>query len=249
MASRRTTITERDQELLRFLARHRLVRTDHVQALLEVSGGAAGERLRRLRDAGLVKDGPRFAGQPQCWQITGQGLAAAGVRMRAPRRDLSELAHDVGAAWLWLAARDGAFGRLRELHSERELRSLDGPGRRAQTPLAVRVGGVGPRGGERRHYPDLLLVTERGERVALELELTSKARTRRELILSAYGGEPAIDHVVYLVRDRRVGEEIAGSARKLGLQNIVHVQRVTLPDPTRPTTAGRVAQRTRGLAR
>jgi hypothetical protein len=241
----RPQITVRDQELLAFLARHRIVRTDQAQTLMSVSAATAHSRLRRLAKLELVEGGVVFARQPACWQITRRGLAATGSRLPPPRSDLAAYTHDIGVAWLWLAARDGAFGDLNELVSERELRSRDGPGRRADPPLAIHVGGVGPRGGERLHYPDLLLVSARGERVAIELELTGKSRTRRELILSAYGAEPPIHHVVYFVRDRRIGDEIASTARRLGLGDLIHVQRVTLADPTRPPELARSAQRSR----
>jgi hypothetical protein len=239
-------ITPHDQALLAFLARHRMVRTDHVQTLLGVSASVARARLARLAAAELVVGEVVFHRQPACWQITRRGLAAVGSRLPTPRRDLAGHTHDIGVAWLWLAAREGAFGPLRELYAERELRSADGPGRRPEPGLAVRVGGVGPHGGERLHYPDLLLVSERGQRVAIELELTSKSRTRRELILSAYGADPSIDHVLYLVRDRQVGNAITASARRLGLEGLVHVQGVTLADPTRPPDVSRGAQRSRG---
>ena len=245
-SARPAPITRRDQELLAYLARHRMVRTDHVQILLGSSASTARRRLRHLAAAELVEGEVVFHRQPECWQITRRGLAAIGSPLPAPRRDLASHTHDIGVAWLWLAARDGAFGPLRDLYSERELRSADGPGRRAEPPLAVRVvGGVGPRGGERLHYPDLRFTTERGERVAVELELTSKSRTRRELILSAYGAEPSVDHVLYLVRDRRLGHEIAASARRLGLEDLIHVQRVALADPTRPPDVARSPERTR----
>ena len=244
---RHHAITARDQELLEFLARHRLVRTDHARRLLEVSEGPARARLRRLHDAGLVTRDIAFEGQPECWQITRDGLGAISSPLPVPRRDLSTHTHDVGVAWLWLAARGGAFGELREVISERELRSRDGLGRRSDPRLAVRVAGLGPRGGEQLHYPDLLLTSARGDRVALELELTTKSRPRRERILEAYAGEPAIDHVVYLVHDRRIGREIARSARRLGLSDMIHVRRVTLPDPTQtPPAATRVLRRTQG---
>jgi hypothetical protein len=226
-----------------------MVSTDHVRVWLGVSAPAARGRLRRLHCAGLATGAVRFHGQPACWRITRRGLSAIGSRLPAPGDDLATHTHDIGVAWLWLAARGGAFGPLREVISERELRSAEGPGGRADPPLAVRVGGVGPRGGARLHYPDLLLVTARGQRVAIELELTSKSRTRRELILSAYGAEPRIDHVLYLVRDRRIGDQIATTARRLGLEDLVHVQRVKLADPTRPSAAGRTLERHRGVAR
>lgn len=245
----RPPITARDQELLAYLARHRMVGTDHVRVWLGVSPATARGRLRRLAEADLVKGAVRFYRQPACWQITRPGLAAIGSRLPVPRNDLATHVHDIGVAWLWLAARDGAFGPLRAILSERELRSHDGFGDRTDPPLAVRVPGVGPRGGERRHYPDLLVVTARGERVAIELELTAKSRTRREGILFAYAAEPRIDHVLYLVRDRRLGEQIAATARRLGLKDLVHVQEVTLADPTRPAQASRVLERGRDRSR
>jgi hypothetical protein len=243
-------ITPRDQELLEYLARHRMVSTEHVQVCLTLSGAAARRRLRRLSEAGLAEGAVRFHRQSACWRITRRGLSAIGSRLPAPRDDLSTHTHDLGVAWLWLAAQDGAFGPLPEVIAERELRSRDGPGERAE-PLAVRIPGAGPRGGERRHYPDLLLVTQDGARVAVELELTGKSRTRRELILTAYGADHRIDHVLYLVRDRQLGAEIAATARRLGLEDLVRVQRVSLADPTRPSGPTQLAERSRarGVAR
>lgn len=241
-------ITRRDQELLEYLACHRMVSTEHVRVWFGVSAAAARARLRRLSQARLADGAVRFHGQSACWRITRRGLAAIGSRLPAPRDDLSAHTHDLGVAWLWLAARDGAFGALREAISERELRSRDGPGERTEA-LAVHIAGTGPRGGERRHYPDLLLTTRAGARVAVELELTGKSRARREQILLAYGADRSIDHVLYLVRDRRVGDDIAASARRLGLDDLVRVQRVRLDDPTRPRDLGRSAEWRRGVER
>lgn len=249
MEVRPPPITPRDQELLAYLARHRLLGTDHVRVWLGVSAATARGRLRRLVEADLAKAVVRFHHQPACWQITRAGLAAIGSSLPVPGNDLATHVHDLGVAWLWLAARGGAFGPLRAVLSERELRSHDGVLERTDRPLGVRMPGVGPRGGDRRHYPDVLLLTARGERAALELELTGKSRTRREGILLAYAAEPRIDHVLYLVRDRRLGEEIAATARRLGLEDLVHVQRVKLADPTRIPDAGRVLERQRGVSR
>jgi hypothetical protein len=162
-----------------------------------------------------------------------------------PKRDLRPYSHDVGVAWLWLAARDGAFGELREVIPERELRSRDGPGRRSDPPLAVQLGGFGPGGRERLHYPDLLLVTPEGHRIAVELELSGKGRTRRERILEGYACDPNIDVLLYLVTDSRIGAQIEASARRLDMAPMVHVQRVTMADPTRQAGRQRVATRRR----
>jgi hypothetical protein len=221
-------ITDRDRELLEFVAEHRLVRTDHAARLLGVAGPSAAERLRRLGRHGFVRRVPGFDGHPACHLITRAGLGLIGSGLPVPRAKLAAYDHDVGLAWLWLAARGGAFGTLRSVIAERTMRSLDGPDRRAHPPLAVRLGGVGAGGLERVHYPDLLLVTARGARVAVELELTGKARTRREAILAGYGADPSIDAVLYLVQNRAVGTAILHSARRLGISSLVRVQRVAI---------------------
>lgn len=236
-------ITARDLELLAFLAAHRLVEADHARRFLRRAPSTARGRLSALREAGLVTQRHIFHRQPPCYQVTARGLAAIGSRLPVPRVDLHGYGHDLGVAWLWLLARDGAFGELREVIAERELRSRDGPGGRAEPPLAVRVGGVGPRGRERLHYPDLLLVTGHGRRVALELELSDKGRTRRERILSAYGADPRVDAVVYLVEDRRLGDALIASARRLGIESIVRVQSVGLPRRAHSLAGGRVSWR------
>jgi hypothetical protein len=240
---RRAQITDGDRLLLAYLAEHRLARADQLQVLLGRGAAAVRARVRALVDAGLLSQEVYFHRQPPCLQITRQGLAAIGSPLPAPRVDLSTYAHDLGAAWLWLAARDGAFGPLREVIAERTLRSRDRPSRRSTPPLAIGLGGVGPGGLERLHYPDLRLVTAAGRRVAVELELTSKGRRRRESILSAYGADPHVDTVLYLVPNRRVGGAILASARRLGIEDLIRVQSVRLPEAAGPGTPARTLQR------
>ncbi len=241
----RARITDRDETLLEFLAEHRIVLSAHVQKLLGVSVGAADSRLRALRGAGLVESERLFHAQPGCWWITRKGLAAIDSSLPAPRLDLHAYRHDVGVAWLWLAARRGVFGHLRQVVSEREMRSRDGAeahaaraeGSRARQ-LAIRLGGIGPGGRERLHYPDLLLVTKGGRRVAVELELSTKGRTRRERILAGYGADNRIDAVLYLVDNRSVARAVQASAARLGITSRVQVQRVQWGD-----SAGRAGGR------
>jgi hypothetical protein len=161
-------------------------------------------------------------------------------------------AHDVGVAWLWLAAHAGDFGPLGEIIGERRLRSRDATGESEGDRLGVRLGGVGPQGQARLHYPDLLLRTADGRRVALELELSGKSRTRLEAILVAYGADPRIDGVVYLVDTPSVARSVAAAARRLGVSSRVHIQRVRLaaasPSADRGESAGRVVPGRTGQA-
>ena len=241
-------LTGRDLETLAFAAEHRLVLADHVAALLGIAAGGAATRLRSLSRAGFLTAHRPFERGPACFQITRAGLGAIDADLKAPQRlDLRSYEHEAGAAWLWLAARGGSFGPLREVIAERRLRSLDARPDRHAGPQGVRLGGVGPGGRERLHYPDLVLVDPGGRRIAVELELSSKGRTRREKILAGYAADARIDAVLYLVRDRRIGRSIQESARRLGAGELVHVQRVALAG-VRPAGGGRAIERTRTQA-
>ncbi|MHB8658663.1 MAG: hypothetical protein ACYC91_12035 [Solirubrobacteraceae bacterium] len=261
MASR-TQLTERDLELLGFLALHRVVLADQIAVRLGISASAAAARLRALAADGYLERRRVFHRRPACHLITRTGLRVLGSRLPVPRLDLSCYAHDIGLAWVWLAARGGAFGELSEILAERELRSRDAlrageapGGHLFQPPLGVRGIGSGPGGRERLHYPDLLLRTASGHRVAVELELTAKGAARRRRILSVYGTDVRVDAVLYLVPDPRVGRMVAESARRVGLSDLIHVQLVRYEPPTPPTgrafaaTSRRAGSRAPGAGR
>lgn len=244
-ARRGIRVTERDRELLAFLAEHKLALAAHVQALLGTSERAAQTRLRALAGEGLVNERHVFHRQPACYLITRKGLGAIGSELPAPRLDLRFYEHDIGLAWLWLYARAGTFGSLREIHSERQMRSLDASPEGPAEPLAVRLGGVGAGGRERLHYPDLLLTSTGGHRIALELELSAKGRTRRETILSGYAADARVDAVVYLVPRPEVARSVRASAAKLGVSALVHVQPVRMSVPRAEAGSVAVASRVR----
>ena len=229
-------LTGRDRELLGFMAEHRLILAAHAQALLGVSASAAAARLRALTSAGFVSSHRIFHQQPAAHQITGDGLRAISSELPRPRIDLRCYNHDVGLAWVWLMARSGTFGPLRGLLSERQLRSRDARGAAGaaggdRQPLGVRLGGHGPYGRPRLHYPDLLLLTPAGRRIAVELELSSKGQRRREQILAGYGSDARVAAALYLVGDASIGRSIQASARRLGVSSWVHVQRARWAHP------------------
>jgi hypothetical protein len=244
-------LTDRDRELLRFAARHRIVLAAQLQALLGASAAAVATRLRALRRAGYLGSQRPFDRQATCYWIKRRGLSAIESSLPAPRPELGSHRHDLGIAWLWLAARQGAFGAARQIVSEREMRSGDGTAGRRANPFGVRLGGVGPGGRERLHYPDLLLVGPGGRRVALELELTSKGRARRERILAGYAADGRIDSVLYVVDQPATGRAIQASAARLGISARVHVQRAHWDGMGRAPTpvAAQTARREPGLAR
>ncbi len=225
---RRTQITERDRLLLSFMAEHRLVLAGQVRALLGTTSSAANARLGALRRGGYVDRERKLYAEPAAWQISRRGLRAIGSHLSRPRPiDLGCYRHDVGLGWVWLAARAGSFGALSGIISERRMRSHDGVIGDAE-PLGIRLGGPGADGRRRLHYPDLILETQTGHRVAVELELSSKSRTRREQIFAGYGAARSIDAVLYLVDRPSVGRAVELSAAGYGLADRVHVQTVRL---------------------
>ena len=245
----RVRVTERDYQLLSFAAEHRLLLASHISVLLDTSLAAAEARLRALASDAFLAHQSVFHRQPACWQIRRKGLDAVGSKLPLPRLNLAGYKHDVGAAWLWLAAQSGTFGPVGEVLGERRMRSHDGARDWHEEPCGVRLGGLGPRGRERLHYPDLVLVAPGGQRTAFELELTPKGSARRQQILAGYGVDRRIDAVLYLVENRvngrAIGRAIEASARSLGLSELVHVQCVrpflSIPGESRSsaTTLGR----------
>jgi hypothetical protein len=129
------------------------------------------------------------------------------------------------------------------------MRSRDGAADAAgeltrQTRYGVRLGGFGAAGNERRHYPDLTVVTANGQRLAVELELSAKGRARRETILAGYAADVRFDAVLYLVDRSEVGRAVSASASRIGIRELVHVQKIQWGEDV-PRVGGRTAEATR----
>jgi hypothetical protein len=142
-----------------------------------------------------------------------------------------------------LAARAGRFGGVRRVVSEREMRSGDGRASATEPRFGVRLGGVGPGGRDRLHYPDMVTVTDMGHRVAFELELSTKEPERRARILTGYAADPRIDAVVYLVDRPAAARAIERSVRRVGLRELVTVRHVRIAGGAPAPNPGRGADR------
>jgi hypothetical protein len=240
-----TRITERDCRMLAFAAEHRFVLGGQVAMLLGISTRAATDRLRALRDAGYLAEGGLFNDEPSHYQVTTPGRRAIGSDLpRPPKVDPSLYRHDAGLAWLTVAAERGMFGPLAEIVSERRMRSQDGRADEREDPFGVRLGAAGRGGRPRFHYPDLILVTDTGHRVAFELELTLKQPRRRERILAAYAADRQIDAVVYLVDHPARRRAMQESARRVGIADRVRVEQIPIGRRQASPAPGRTSQRT-----
>ncbi len=211
--------------MLEFLAEHRFALAVQLGRVVGISARTAGRRLGALAAAGLVRAARPLRHDPTAWAVTRRGLAACESTLGVPRAvDLGLYRHDAGVAWLAAGARRGIFGELSAVVTERTMRSED---RRADRPPDSPMHGVrvGHGSSARLHYPDLMVVTAGGHRVAFELELSTKSPRRRERILAAYADDRRIDAVVYLVQTRAAGQAIARSAARVGATDTVRVQR------------------------
>ncbi len=241
-------ITDADRALLAFAAEHRFVLAAQVAVLIHVTTAAAEARLRRLGEGGHLRRHKEIHRGPTWHQITRAGLRTIDSDLPAPRGfDLATHRHDAGLGWLVLAARAGRFGPVADVICERRMRSHDGRAEDRAQRYGVRLGGVGASGRDRLHYPDLVVVTATGHRVAFELELSTKGRARREQILTGYGADRRIDAMVY--QDRR-GRASVGradrallAARDRHRQEIVRVQRGTWPPSVAAPATARTVQR------
>jgi len=244
----RISITDADRAVLGPLAEHRILIVPQLALLLGLSEDTVSRRLKRLRDAGHVHYGPVFDRAPWPARITGPGLRAIGRPVNPPRERLQEHRHDVGVGWLWLAARAGAFGAAERILTDRGMRSADAARSTgdAGEPYGIGLGTFGPHGQRQRHYPDLMIDTAGGHRVAVELELTQKSAERMRRIMTAYATDSRIDAVLYVVPSRRLAELVTESARRAGVADIVHVKRLA-PDGIAGAEPGS-KQRTRARA-
>ena len=156
-----------------------------------------------------------FHGEPRSYQITRRARSSSAAICPTPRIDVRAYEHDVGVAWLWLAAHDGTFGPLRGGH----LRAPACARTTARDPGPSRSGS-GSAASARAAASGCTTPTccsdRRGRRVALELELTPKGRARLEKILAGYAADPRIDGVVYLVREPPVGAGAFGGGARGG---------------------------------
>ena len=235
MAPRPALTDDRDREILRLLAEHRVMVVPQLAvAFPDLSARALDARLQRLAESpehdqtrgGLIAIHDIFKDQPAGVSITGDGLRLIESRIRAPRVDYKAYRHDIGVGWLHLAAGQGVFGTLTGVRLERELRSADRRADREGLPAGIGVGTVARGGRRSRHYPDLLMTTTAGHQVAVELELTAKSTDRLRQIMRAYASDHRIAAVLYLVPDAAGTRRIETAARRAGIASLVHVQRL-----------------------
>lgn len=185
----RAVVRRRDLEILGWLAEQYGARVDQLELLLDCGPRTVQRTIARLRAAGLVRTERLLVGEP-AWVIpTGAGMAACGSGFGVWRPRIGLLAH--------VAATNDV-----RLHVQ---------GRAPLTEwIPERVLARDRRSGE--HLPDGVAITD-GRRVAIEVELTVKSRSRVTAILDELAAR--FDAVLYFCAPgpHRQLTELADTAR------------------------------------
>lgn len=217
-------VTDRDLELIEFVAAHRFALACQVKEWMGASEVVAYRRLKGLVEQGLLSYRRVFHARAGCYLATAPGLAVIESPLPRATIDLRTYRHDVGVVWLWLAEANGSFGAERRVLSEREMRSHDQRREPRDESFAIPLGGYTSGGNPRVHYPDVLVIERDGGRVAFELELTLKSRRRLEAILAGYREEPGVEGVVYFTDSEVIAAAVEETSRLVGLDGRVDIE-------------------------
>jgi hypothetical protein len=167
----RAVLRRRDVEVLGWLAEQYGARVDQLEVLMGCGPRTVQRTIVRLRAAGLVRTERLLVGEPAWVLPTGAGMAACSSGFGVWRPRIGLLAH--------VAATNDV-----RLHVQ---------GRAPSTEwIPERVLARDRRAGE--HLPDGVAITD-GRRVAIEVELTVKSRSRVTAILDELTGR--FDAVLY----------------------------------------------------
>ena len=227
-------ISEKDLEVLEFVARYGLVPRSAVAVRAQTGRSVTLDRERRLREAGLIECHPPVLTPGALLTATRRGLRLCGQEQLRPQRyRLWSVRHSIVVAHV--AARLELAGEL--LFSEREIIAADRrEGKRKYAARRWRQEGY--------HRPDLVLLGGDGAE-AIEVELTNKAPRRLDEILRAWRGAVAhrtVAKVIYLCSPQTLQYVRRGVQRTSTAEQIL-VHPLTFPDlrwprPTRQPSGG-----------
>ena len=176
--------TERDARLLHWINGHGFVTVEQAAHWMGTTYQTGAHRIRVLVDGGYLRRERILHGDPRIHRVTEQGLLACedtlvqlqSVNLGTYKHDLMlvDLAHSV------VEATSGAFV----------------PERRLRHQLGMN--------GARGHVPDGLLHLDGQKPIAVELELSIKAKDRVEAIVEDYAADRTLAAVWYFVTSQAV---------------------------------------------
>ena len=226
LPSRRATgpqLTERDLDILRWIARHGVVTVEDVAVKFfwrkeqrRPGIWAAYRRLSSLHWLGLILRDKPFANQPQVLRVTREGARLADVGVGPAPLVLSEINHALAIVRVTEAILaehpDAELTTERELRADRyrQMREGDRPTGRGRTPDAlIRL----PKKGGAKGAMDT---------IAIEVDTSRKDRRAIERIITAYDYEK-VDGVWWYVTPPRV-ERVQDVVRSLRAERRIEVR-------------------------
>jgi hypothetical protein len=220
-------ISERDLEVLEFVARYGLVSRAAVATWANTARSVTLSRERRLREAGLLEVLPAVGDTGPLLLCTRLALRLlCRTELPLPRFSAGRAIHS--AIVSRVAARLEASGE--HLLSEREIFAAE----RAEGERIFSA----ERPGDRHHRPDLIRLADQPE--GIEVELTEKAARRLDEILEAWRGAiiwEKVARVVYLCAPRALRYVERAIARTM-TENHVTARPLTFPNLRLPRPEG-----------
>lgn len=186
--------TERDAEIVSWIGRVGAAGAEHVMQRFGMSRTRSYARLNRLVTDGLLDAHALLHGKPALYTATAEGLRWVGMqRLGAFRLSAGGFEHQRQVASAAVALERAPQGW--QLMVEREFRVVEAEHSRLLASVAV---AELPGGNQAVHRPDLALASADGRVLAVEVELTIKARRRLEVICRGYARARHVHHTYYL---------------------------------------------------
>lgn len=211
-------VTERDQALLAWLARHRFATAGQIERAFGMHRRAVYTRLKKLGELGLVEHQRWWHRGPGIYLVTRDGMHVGDV-------DLPKVRVDVRTYWHTLAAVDLAIELApRSVVSEREIRAVDNAATETRELRYCPSVGRGA-GGLRLHVPDLAVTSDESNRPhAYEVELTAKRTKRLRQILQGYVRARHLAGVTYVSPSTQIIRAVERVARELNATDMIGAQ-------------------------
>jgi hypothetical protein len=212
-------LTMRDHEIVKWIGRQGVARTEHVMTRFSIGRTAAYRRVHELVGYGLLRRHRLLYNDGGLLTATAEGLRCAGLHRLAPARiSLALIPHTLASAALAAQLEPQLVDQT--LLSDREHRAAENA---AGEPIASAIIGSHRDGSGGLHRPDFVLVRRSGaEVIAVEVELTLKSRTRLERILRGYLRNQNVAVVRYHAAPP-IAEAVRRAARAVGADAIVEL--------------------------
>ena len=199
-------IVERDEKIIREIARWRVVLSRHIAELAGFTGQRACERrLKKLVEAGYIQKKRVLYGIPSIYSLAKGGFAFVDENKKSEIR-VEQIRHDIAVLDVAIYLHRVKGIAFTQMQTEKQLHSLDGFG-------------------VRRHRPDFT-ITHQGKTYCVEVELSLKAKARLEGIIKANFMD--YDHQIWIVPDKtcRIYQILMDNRRQYPNMSILGLEEV-----------------------